>query len=55
MLTTHLDELTRLPFHHKDPFDRLLIAQAVGEGVPVITRDAAFGPHPVATLWKEAA
>ncbi len=48
----HLDRVKRLPFHHKDPFDRLIIAQAQAEGMPVVTRDAAFASYGVATLWK---
>jgi PIN domain nuclease of toxin-antitoxin system len=47
----HLDELTKLVFHHKDPFDRLMIAQALTERMPVVTRDKAFGRYPVSLLW----
>jgi PIN domain nuclease of toxin-antitoxin system len=47
----HLDELTKLVFHHKDPFDRLIIAQALAERMPVLTRDEAFGRYPVSLLW----
>lgn len=49
---SHLDAVQRLPFHHKDPFDRLLIAQAMAEDIPVVTRDAAFGAYAVQTLWS---
>ena len=49
----HLAELRRLPFHHRDPFDRLIIAQAMAEGVPVISRDGEFEPYPVTVLWDE--
>lgn len=47
----HLNTLLQLPFHHRDPFDRLLIAQAVSEEIPVITRDSAFGRYEVETVW----
>jgi PIN domain nuclease of toxin-antitoxin system len=47
----HLDELTKLVFHHKDPFDRLIIAQALAERMLVVTRDEAFGRYPVSLLW----
>jgi PIN domain nuclease of toxin-antitoxin system len=47
----HLDELTKLVFHHKDPFDRLMIAQALAERMPVVTRDEAFGHYAVSLLW----
>ena len=42
---------TRLPFHHYDPFDRLLIGQSVVEDMPLASRDSAFGPYAVRTLW----
>jgi PIN domain nuclease of toxin-antitoxin system len=41
----------RLPWHHADPFDRLLIAQARHEGLTLVTRDATMRRYPVATLW----
>jgi PIN domain nuclease of toxin-antitoxin system len=47
----HLDELLKLPFHHKDPFDRLMIAQSLTENIPVVTKDSAFGSYPVTILW----
>jgi PIN domain nuclease of toxin-antitoxin system len=34
--------LSQLPFHHQDPFDRMLIAQAIVENIPIITHDAKF-------------
>lgn len=45
------ERLASLPLHHRDPFDRLLIAQALTEGVPIVTRDPAFGAYPVSTIW----
>ena len=48
----HLVEVVRLPFYHKDPFNRLIIAQAVAEGVPVLSRDGVFNQYPVAVLWE---
>jgi PIN domain nuclease of toxin-antitoxin system len=47
----HLDELAKLPFHHKDPFDRLMIAQSLAEGIPIVTKDGAFGSYPATLLW----
>src|SRR5262245_47889835 len=38
----HLVVVSDLPFHHRDPFDRLLIAQAISEGIPILTADPAF-------------
>lgn len=44
-------DVRKLPLHHRDPFDRLLIAQARDLGVPVVTRDAAFAAYDVAVAW----
>jgi PIN domain nuclease of toxin-antitoxin system len=44
-------DVRKLPFHHRDPFDRLLIAQATDLGVPVVTRDAAFADYDVTVVW----
>ena len=43
--------VAQLPFHHKDPFDRLLIAQALAEGVPLLSADAAADAYGVTRLW----
>jgi PIN domain nuclease of toxin-antitoxin system len=40
----------RLPHHHEDPFDRMLIAQAFAEGLAIVTRDKRFGDYGVALL-----
>jgi len=40
-----------LPAHHKDPFDRLLIAQALVDGLPIVGADAAFDPYGIIRLW----
>lgn len=45
------ERLASLPLHHRDPFDRLLIAQALAEGVPIVTRDPAFAAYAVTTIW----
>jgi PIN domain nuclease of toxin-antitoxin system len=47
----HLSTLTTLPFHHRDPFDRLIIAQAMVEKLPVISIDAAFDTYGVTRDW----
>jgi len=41
-----------LPHHHGDPFDRLLIAQARLERVPIVTADPAFAAYDVEVLWE---
>ena len=40
-----------LPLHHRDPFDRLLVAQARDLGIPLVTADEAFSAYDVAVLW----
>jgi PIN domain nuclease of toxin-antitoxin system len=47
----HVLELDRLPPVHKDPFDRLLIAQARVEGLTLLSRDAVFTHYPVPVVW----
>lgn len=47
----HLDKLAEMPFHHKDPFDRLIIAQSIVENMAVVSKDGAFGSYPVRLLW----
>jgi PIN domain nuclease of toxin-antitoxin system len=47
----HSYRLFRLPPHHKDPFDRMLIAQAIEDGLTVVTPDRAFRAYAVQTIW----
>ncbi len=47
----HAEELERLPRHHGDPFDRLLIAQARVEGATIVTHDPALEPYGVPIIW----
>ena len=49
----HLNELAGLPFHHKDPFDRLLISQSKVENMPIISRDKAFADYSVQVIWEK--
>ena len=43
--------VSTLPLHHRDPFDRLLIAQALVEQMPIVSADPAFDAYPVQRLW----
>jgi PIN domain nuclease of toxin-antitoxin system len=47
----HLNKVIDLPFHHRDPFDRLIIAQALAEGIPVVSSDAVFSQYAVKLIW----
>lgn len=47
----HVSAVVTLPFHHRDPFDRLLIAQGMSEKMAIVSIDAAFDAYPVTRLW----
>ena len=47
----HLMALSTLPLHHRDPFDRLLIAQAMVEQAPLVSADPACDAYPVQRVW----
>jgi PIN domain nuclease of toxin-antitoxin system len=52
ILPNHLDVLTTLPFYHKDPFDRVLIAQGQAENIPILSRDPAFDDYAIQRRWS---
>ena len=47
----HASQAGRLPLHHRDPFDRMLVAQAQVEGARLVTHDKAFAAYDVDVLW----
>ena len=47
----HCAAVRNLPFHHRDPFDRMLISQAIQENMVMLSRDANFPLYPVALRW----
>jgi PIN domain nuclease of toxin-antitoxin system len=47
----HAAVVATLPFHHRDPFDRLLIAQAAVEKMSIVGSDTVFDVYPVSRLW----
>ena len=47
----HATRLAALPFHHRDPFDRLLAAQALEEGVAIVSADPVFRSYGVKRVW----
>jgi PIN domain nuclease of toxin-antitoxin system len=49
-LAQHAHWLAELPMHHRDPFDRMLVAQAAEEGLTLITSDKTLSLYPIATL-----
>jgi PIN domain nuclease of toxin-antitoxin system len=51
----HLERFSQLPLYHKDPFDRLIIAQSLSEEMPILGRDAMFDAYGVQRSWDTAA
>ncbi|MBQ3626218.1 MAG: type II toxin-antitoxin system VapC family toxin [Synergistaceae bacterium] len=49
----HLKELEKLDFHHNDPFDRLIISQAIAENMTLISADKYIKAYPVKWLWQD--
>ena len=49
--TKHLDIVASLPFHHSDPFDRLIVAQSLSENIPIVSTDPQLDPYGVTRLW----
>ena len=47
----HTALVSSLPFHHRDPFDRMIIAQALADQIPIVGRDPAFDDYAVTRLW----
>lgn len=47
----HAEQQAALPWHHRDPFDRLLVAQALVEKLPVVSQDAALDGYGITRLW----
>jgi PIN domain nuclease of toxin-antitoxin system len=51
ILPKHTGSLIHLPFHHRDPFDRLVIAQAMTELMSLVSADEVFDAYPIQRLW----
>ena len=47
----HLKSVAVLPTYHRDPFDRMIIAQSLVENIPIITSDRVFDNYPVQRVW----
>ena len=48
---THIFATQKLELHHNDPFDRLIIAQAITENLEIISSDEIFDKYPIKRLW----
>ena len=51
ILLSHVLRLESLPLHHRDPFDRIILAQALEEEIPVVSADSKFHLYPIEVLW----
>ena len=49
--SNHCARVAALPWHHRDPFDRLLVAQAMCENMTLVTKDRILADYPVSVLW----
>ena len=49
--SSHCAQVAALPWHHRDPFDRLLVAQAMCEDMTLVSKDRILGDYPVRVLW----
>jgi len=49
--SNHVMPLERLPFHHKDPFDRLLVSQCIQEKMNILSRDKIFDKYGIKRIW----
>ena len=47
----HAAQLAQLPLHHRDPFDRMLVAQCLAENPPLVSSDAALAAYGIKRLW----
>ena len=47
----HAAAVESLPSHHRDPFDRVLVAQALAEGASLVSRDTIFASYGVSLVW----
>lgn len=48
---SHVEQVATLPLHHRDPFDRMLVAQSMVEGIPLLSSDAALDRYAIDRIW----
>jgi PIN domain nuclease of toxin-antitoxin system len=47
----HASQLIELPFHHSDPFDRLLISQSLADNIPIVSSDSVLDSYGINRIW----
>lgn len=48
----HIEKIESLPLHHRDPFDRIIIAQAMSEPLTLVSKDSAFHNYEINCVWE---
>lgn len=51
ILPEHIYPLVNLPFHHRDPFDRIIASQCINEKIPLVSKDKNFDQYPLRRIW----
>lgn len=51
--SSHILTVSTLPFHHRDPFDRMIIGQAIHEGMKIMSKDAQFAHYTSELIWEQ--
>jgi len=51
ILPSHTAHLVSMPFHHRDPFDRLLLAQSIVEKIAIVSSDGSFDAYGITRIW----
>jgi PIN domain nuclease of toxin-antitoxin system len=51
VMPRHADRVASLPLHHRDPFDRILVAQAISEGLPLVSNDESLRQYEIEVIW----
>lgn len=50
--SSHILTVSKLAFHHRDPFDRMIIGQAINEGMKIMSKDAQFENYSTEVIWQ---
>jgi PIN domain nuclease of toxin-antitoxin system len=51
ILPEHIIKLTKLDFHHRDPFDSIIIAQGLEENLKIVSKDSIFSEYGIEIIW----
>ena len=51
VMPLHIEVVESLPYYHRDPFDRIIVATAMSENMTILTKDSDFTKYKVSVLW----